>query len=275
MSHSRFLHSIDKQAKTRKLAAFICLLLIVLTSSQNTFAQCDGVEPADSLTLLSLLEGVTVNNTNWKNDLAVSEWNNVTLSEDGCNVVGLKISFKVTVESLMNAELPFLEYLVITSAANPNFPDVDFPSLKSLSIRFRIETIPDFSFLPNLEIFEFKSKDFGPVPNFTNLPNLKKIRLEGIPTEYLSLGDDDDPNAEEGQFYEIPANMPNLEGFTNVPNLEELEIDYVDVDFLGDLSDLPNLLHLRMTKLDDLNSISLNLDNYPLLQTLRLDAPQC
>lgn len=259
----------------------LAVFFVLFTAQLNTtlaFA-CNDVTAQERAELIKLFDATQgtqwKNSNNWATSEPVFSWYGITISSDGCHVVGIDLSSNNLIGTLPNLQLPQLQLLSIGySQLTGTLPDFDgMPKLKELGLPENelTGTIPNFSHLPNLEALSLRgNKLAGTIPDFDHLSNLhvlylgKNTLLGNLPN-FSHL-----PNLEElyiSKTY-ISGVIPD---FTNLPNLKILELN--KNLFLGEIPNFANLPNLKVLELrsNRLSGTITNFTNLPVLEALRLE----
>ena len=232
-----------------RLFSFIIIFLLLNYSAVN--AQCTSVSESDSLALVDFYS--TTNGADWINNEA---WLSSPVSE----WYGITLTSDGC--SIKSINLGF-------NQIEGTLPDLNLPNLEELVLlNNRLSgDIPDFSNLPNLKRLylgnttasDWLNELVGEVPDFSNLPLL----------EVLHLGQN-----------RLSGDIPD---FSNLPNLKTLELgnsasfqtpftEMESNDLVGevpDFSNLPNLINLGLAG-NQLTGDIPDFSNLPNLQSLNL-----
>ena len=297
------LYTLMKNSYNRFLFTSILTLAFAITTLfpfHQLQAQCNGVSESDSLELVKFYKAL--GGDNWTNNDGwlvepVSEWFGVTLSEDGCNIQILDLTYNGLEGSLFDLNLPKLNLLSL-SQNNIDGNILDFSKLSSL-IRLDLAqnqlagSIPDFFNLPKLKELVLSNNQLtGAIPDFFNLKNLDRLYLSNnqltgsipdfsnLSLSILSLygnqltGKIPDFSKLGNLSYlwldqnSLTGSIPN---FSNSKNLIQLYLSYNNLT--GNVPNFSNLKRLDILFLDNnnLTGIIPNFNNLPQLRTLKLD----
>lgn len=209
------------------MTKYLFFLLFILFSVSTYSQTCNRM--ADSLALVDLYNAN--GGANWIDpwDLAMplDSWNGVRLTVNGC------------VRQL------FLKGL------QGSLHDLNLPDLKELSISssiLLIDSIPDFTHIPQLKVLRLGTSGFtGRIPDFSNLPNLEELNIELM----NSLG----------------GSIPD---FTNLPMLQQLKLIFIRniTGVIPDFSHLPQINRIFLSNLDSLGGSIPDFSFIPTLATL-------
>jgi len=227
-------------------------------SHSNSDAQCDHPDYEALMEFYDALNGPA-----W--DMFHSGWHDGAAGIDcnPCQWLGVSCrDDRVTGFSMLN------------TLARGTFPDFKIDSLQSIRLQgFRIEgSLPDFSNLEKLSIIDITNSGMtGPVPTFTNLPNLIQLALRGnnfsgsipdfenLPSlTILDLAN----NGLTGQipdFQHLPklislaltdnALTGQIPGFTKLPNLQYLFLSFNKLNGkLPNFENIPKLLNFQVVQ---------------------------
>ncbi len=233
--------------KTRftTLALFICLAVFNGKAYGNNLT-------ADSLQLVSFYNAMDGPNwnTTWDLSQPVSTWEGISINN--CQVTHLILSF---------------------NGLTGTIPDLDLPAILEFELNIAKITgpVPDFSGMPNLlELIIAATSDSPPndMPNFSNLPKLKRLNLRGFKS---STAMPDFANLTELEYLyisscEFPGTMTNL----SLPNLKLLTFIYNFIDGPIPNFDLPNLEELNLKK----SELTGPLPNFDLPNLIEMDLSQ-
>jgi Leucine-rich repeat (LRR) protein len=210
------------------------------------------------------------NFTNLPNLQSLYVWNNDKNGNgnipDFSNLPNLKVLglYLGKINNIPNfSKLPNLEklslgsYSAVLTKSTPNYvqpstlilPDFNFPKLTSLEVFWLDLTgtsVPNFSNLPNLAVLNLDGSNLtGSIPNFSNLPNLVVLKLNGNNLTGSIPNFSNLPNLVtlELAYNYLTGNIPN---FSNIPNLGGLNLagNYLTGSF-PNFSNLPHLLGIN------------------------------
>ncbi|MGB1204730.1 MAG: DUF7619 domain-containing protein [Chitinophagales bacterium] len=185
--------------KTVKILFLFFSILFISNSSLK--AQCTGVLVNDSLALVAFY--AATNGDSWQNN---EGWLSAPVSEwHGVTLTSNGCSIKI-----INLAYEQLEGFL---------PDLNLPNLEELTL--------------------FNNKLSGEIPNFSNLPSLKRLYLGNITVSSWAN--------------EFAGNIPD---FSNLPNLEELHLGQNRLS--GEIPDFSNLENLKKMELGNSANFQFN-----------------
>ena len=231
---------------------------LVLQSDTIKVNICSLKLKQDSLELVKLYNA-TDGGPWWNLSKPISKWDGIRLTDDGCSVKSIDLSYERLSGPIPNFNLPKLERLWLgKNQLSGSIPNFNLPNLQELSLYENqlSGAIPNFN-LPKLErLWLSKNQLSGAIPNF-NLPKLERLwlyknQLSG------SIPNFDLPNLQELSLYEnqLSGSIPNFD----LPNLWELSLYKNQLSGSIPNFDLPNLQELSLYE----NQLSGSIPNFDL-----------
>ncbi len=181
----------------------------------------------------------------WDFNMPIDQWHGVSLNDEGC-VELLVLNDNGLVGPMIDLNLPQLQFLYCENNQLTNsIPD--FSNLMNLQLfdcsRNDFELLSDFSNLPELKYFYCLSNELtGSIPDFTNSPNLQFFYCNG---NQLTNSIPDFSNLMNLKVFECSSNelTGSIPNFSNLPNLESFNCTFNQIG--GSLPDFQNLEKLR------------------------------
>lgn len=253
------------------------LLLLLLTSvilcSSDTYSQCNHPDYTGLMELYNSTGGPNwTNNTGWKEGAAGTNcdpcngWHGIFCDINN-RVISIHLYSNNLIGHLPNLNLEKLEGLFLPMNSLNSIPNFsNLPDLQVINFdRNQITALPNFTNIPKLfQLSCDRNLLTGEIPDFTNLPKLKflllrKNKLTGNIPDFTNL-----PNLETFSCYEnlITGNIPD---FTNLPNLKILDCSFNNLS--GPIPNFTNIPNLEGLLVDN-NQLSGNLPNFTNLPNL-------
>ena len=239
----------------KNIDKIVAFIFIFLFQNVNVQAQCTAVSESDSLALVEFY--ALTNGESW-------------LNNDAWLVAPISEWFGITLTSdgcsVKAISLPYNQMQGV-------LPDLNLPNLEELTLfnnDFSGE-IPDFTSLPNLKrlfignptFSTYTNKFSGEIPNFSNLPSLEELHL-----------------GQNRLTGEVPnfSNLPLLKNL-NLGNSANFQLDNFDMESneltgeIPDFNNLPNLINLNLSG-NLLSGAIPDFSNLPNLESLNLGENQ-